>query len=313
VEVAAMLEATGLVKRYGQVTALDRFTLSVAPGEITGLVGHNGAGKTTFARIVAGLAAPDAGHVTIAGLPPRRAAHLVGVAPQEISLYPEVTVREALRLFGGLHGLRRKRLSAATGEVTGALCLGGFLDQRIASLSGGQQRRVQAAAALLHRPPLLLLDEPTAGVDPQTRLALLAALRQRAADGAAIVYTTHYLPELTDLQATLAVARDGRVIARGTAAATVRPARPGHRRPRRRGDPGARHRHRRHAGPAADHDQQAATRRVGHRAVARRPVPGGRQCCMTAPASGQARAGWPRWPGTTCCCGGATRTTSSRT
>jgi ABC-2 type transport system ATP-binding protein len=138
------------------------------------------------------------------------------VAPQEISPYPAVTVRELLRLSGGLHGLRRTRLAAAIGEVTDALCLGGFLDQRIASLSGGQQRRAQAAVALLHRPPLLL-DEPTAGVDPQTRRALLAALRQRAADGAAIVYTTHYLPELTDLQATLAVARYGRVIARGTA------------------------------------------------------------------------------------------------
>jgi ABC-2 type transport system ATP-binding protein len=141
------------------------------------------------------------------------------VAPQEISLYPAVTVRESLRMFGGLHGLRRKPLAAAIGEVADALCLGGFLDQRIAGLSGGQQRRAQAAVALLHRPPLplVLLDEPTAGVDPETRRALLAALRQRAADGAAIVYTTHYLPELADLQATLAVARGGRVIARGTA------------------------------------------------------------------------------------------------
>jgi len=212
-----MLEATGLVKRYGQVTALDGFTLSVAAGEITGLVGHNGAGKTTFTRIVAGLTAPDAGHVTIAGLPPGRAARFIGVAPQEISLYPAVTVREELRLFGGLRGLRRKRLATAIAEVTDALCLGVFLDKRIASLSGGQQRRAQAAVALLHRPSLVLLDEPTAGVDPQTRQALLAALRQRAADGAAILYTTHYLPELADLQATLAVARNGQVIARGTA------------------------------------------------------------------------------------------------
>jgi ABC-2 type transport system ATP-binding protein len=216
-EVAAVLEAAGLVKRYGQVTALAGFTLTVAPGEITGLVGHNGAGKTTFTRIVAGLAAPDAGHITVAGLAPRRAARLIGVAPQEISLYPAVTVRESLRVFGGLHGLRHKPLAAAIGEVTDALCLADFLDQRIASLSGGQQRRAQAAVALLHRPQLVLLDEPTAGVDPQTRQALIAALRRRAADGAAIVYTTHYLPELADLQATIAVARHGRVIARGTA------------------------------------------------------------------------------------------------
>ena len=191
-----MLEATGLVKRYGQVTALDGFTLSVAPGDGD---------------------ASGVGRVTIAGLAPRRAARLTGVAPQEISLYPAVTVRESLRMFGGLHGLRRKPLAAAIGEVTETLCLAGFLDTRVARLSGGQQRRAQAAVALLHRPALVLLDEPTAGVDPQTRKALLAALRQRAADGAAIVYTTHYLPELADLQATLAVARGGRVIARGTA------------------------------------------------------------------------------------------------
>ena len=94
------------------------------------------------------------------------------MAPQEISLYPAVTVRETLRMFGGLHGLRGRRLAAATGEVTGALSLGSFLDKQIASLSGGQQRRAQAAVALLHRPPLLLLDEPTAGVDPQTRQGL---------------------------------------------------------------------------------------------------------------------------------------------
>jgi ABC-2 type transport system ATP-binding protein len=241
-EVAKVLEAVGLVKRYGQVTALDGFTLSVAPGEITGLVGHNGAGKTTFTRIVAGLTVPEAGRVTVAGRAPARAAHLIGVAPQEISLYPAVTVRESLRLFGGLHGLRRKQLSAAIGEVTDALRLGDFLDKRIASLSGGQQRRAQAAIALLHQPPLVLLDEPTAGVDPGTRKALLAALRQRAADGAAIVYTTHYLPELADLHATLAVARDRPGDRpRHRRAASVRLARSCHRGSRRRGSPGARY------------------------------------------------------------------------
>ena len=210
-----MLEATNLVKRFGAVRALGGFSLSVAPGEIVGLVGHNGAGKTTFVEILCGLVRPDAGDVTIGGKPPRRARGDLGVAPQQISLYPGATAREHLALYGALAGLRRTSLAAAVIEVVEALMLGDFLDRRVGLLSGGQQRRVQAATALLHRPGLLLLDEPTAGADPQTRQSLLEVVRKRAAAGAAVIYTTHYLPELAELQATIAVAQRGRIIARG--------------------------------------------------------------------------------------------------
>ncbi|MFG1646196.1 ABC transporter ATP-binding protein [Amycolatopsis sp. NPDC049252] len=213
-----MLEATDLVKRYGETRALSGFTLRAEPGEVVGLVGHNGAGKSTFARLVAGLAAPDAGEVRIAGRTPKAARALLGFAPQEPALYPSVTVAETLRLFGGLAGLRRRALTEAIDRIAEALLLTAFLHRRVGVLSGGQQRRTQAATAMLHRPRLLLLDEPTAGVDPQTRAALLAAVRAAAGDGAAVVYTTHYLPELAELGATLAVAKGGRVIARGTAA-----------------------------------------------------------------------------------------------
>jgi ABC-2 type transport system ATP-binding protein len=211
-----MLHAEGLRRRFGEVRALDGFTLDVAAGEIAGLVGHNGAGKSTFVDVLCGLVRPDHGTVTIGGRPPRAARGDVGVAPQHIALYPSATAVEHLRLCGGLAGLRRGALAAATDEVVDALMLAGFLHRRVGLLSGGQQRRVQAAAALLHRPALLLMDEPTAGADPQTRQSLLAALRRRAADGAAILYTTHYLPELAELGATVAVARRGRIIARGT-------------------------------------------------------------------------------------------------
>ncbi|MFB4275403.1 ATP-binding cassette domain-containing protein [Nonomuraea sp. MTCD27] len=203
-----MLIASGLVKRYGAVTALDGFDLRVEPGEIAGLVGHNGAGKTTFFEIAAGLTAPDAGHVRVKGD--------VGVAPQQLALYPTITVRETLRLFGGLAGLRGPPLAAAVEGTAEELALTDVLDRRVSVLSGGQQRRVQAATALLPGPDVLLLDEPTAGADPGTRAALLAAVRRRAAGGATVVYCTHYLPELTELSATIAVARNGRVIARGT-------------------------------------------------------------------------------------------------
>jgi ABC-2 type transport system ATP-binding protein len=202
-----MLVAEGLVKRYGSTAALDGFDLTVRPGEIVGLIGHNGAGKTTFVEVVAGLTRPDAGRVTRTGS--------LGVAPQEIGLYPPATVRQNIQLFGALAGLRRRALTQAIDEVAAALGLTEVLQRPAGLLSGGQRRRTQTAAALLHRPAVLLLDAPTAGADPTTRRALLDVVRKRAADGTAVCYTTHYLPELADLDATIAVARHGRVVARG--------------------------------------------------------------------------------------------------
>jgi len=213
-----VLEAIELTKSYGEVRALDGFSLRVARGEIVGLVGHNGAGKSTFIEMAASLARPDTGTIRIDGLDPARCRDRIGVAPQNIALYPSVTVREHLQLFGGLAGLRRGALRGAIDELAAALRLTGFLDRRAGVLSGGQQRRTQAAAALIHRPGMLLLDEPTAGADPDTREALLDTVKQRAGDGAAVLYTTHYLPELADLRASIAVARAGRIIARGAAA-----------------------------------------------------------------------------------------------
>jgi ABC-2 type transport system ATP-binding protein len=223
----AVLEASGLVRRYGARVALDGFDLSVAAGEIAGLVGHNGAGKTTFARVTAGLLAPHAGTVLVAGRAPARARPLLGLAPQELALYPTATARENLAVFAGLYGLRRREARQRIAALAQDLVLGDVLDRRVRDLSGGQQRRLQAATAMVHRPRLLLLDEPTVGADPVTRDALLAVVRAAADDGAAVVYTTHYLPELDTLGATLAVASGGRVIARGSRAellATV----PGH-------------------------------------------------------------------------------------
>jgi len=212
-----LLDAIDLSKRYGSVPALDGFNLHVDAGEIVGLVGHNGAGKSTFIEITSNLIRADGGTVLINGRPPAKAKGTVGTAPQSIALYRVVTVREHLRLFGSIAGLRRAALDNAVDEVVAALRLGDFLDRRAGVLSGGQQRRTQAAIALIHRPGLLLLDEPTAGADPETRQALLDVVKQRAGEGAAVVYITHYLPELADLRATIAVARAGQVIARGTA------------------------------------------------------------------------------------------------
>jgi ABC-2 type transport system ATP-binding protein len=215
-----MLEAAGLVKRYGARRALDGFDLKVQAGEIAGLIGHNGAGKTTFLEVVTGLVRPDAGQVSVGGVDarrhPRAARAQTGIAPQEQALYLTATVRDNLRLFAALAGLRGPARHRAVAAVAEELLLTQVLDQRAGLLSGGQLRRTQAATALVGGAPLLLLDEPTAGADPETRAALLAAVRARAAAGAAVLYTTHYLPELADLGATLAVARAGQIIARGT-------------------------------------------------------------------------------------------------
>lgn len=211
-----MLEALDLVKHYGPVHALDGFSLSARRGEIVGLLGHNGAGKTTFVEIVSSLIRPDRGVVLLDGRTPAQARGEVGIAPQHLGLYPSVTVREHLELFGRLAGLRGATLRQAIDELAVELRLLEIMDRRTGVLSGGQQRRTQAASALIHRPRLLLLDEPTAGADLETRQAMLDVVKQRAAEGTAVVYTTHYLPELVELQATIAVARAGRVIARGT-------------------------------------------------------------------------------------------------
>jgi ABC-2 type transport system ATP-binding protein len=214
-----MLKVADLHKRYGAVPALRGMSLTVAAGEIVGLIGHNGAGKSTLVEIVLGLVRPDAGTVEVGAIDalaePRRARRRIGVSPQELALYVPATARENLELFAGLAGLRNRAVRREVGAILEELELGVVADKQIRRLSGGQQRRVQAGCALLGEPQLLLLDEPTVGADPKTRQMVLAAVRRRADAGAAVLYTTHYLPELVDLDATIAVARAGQIVARG--------------------------------------------------------------------------------------------------
>ncbi|HEY0117324.1 MAG TPA: ABC transporter ATP-binding protein [Cellulomonas sp.] len=212
-----MLHVEGLVKAYGDHLVLDGVDLDVARGQVLGLVGANGAGKTTLISIVAGLRRPDAGTVHVAGVDAvahrAAAARHVGLAPQELGIYPTLTARANLRTFAELAGLRPRAAKVRAEEVAELLGLAHCLDQRADTLSGGQKRRLHTGMAVLHRPDLLFLDEPTVGADVQSRAGILDLVRDMAAAGTAVVYTTHYLTELEQLEADIAVLDAGRIVA----------------------------------------------------------------------------------------------------
>jgi ABC-2 type transport system ATP-binding protein len=217
-----MLLVRGVRKSYGSVQALRGVDLTVEPGEIVGLVGPNGAGKTSLVSIIAGLRRPDEGEVTVGGLDVTRhrqeVGRLLGLAPQELAIYPTLTVRDNLVLYGELAGLRGAELRTRLGETAEALGIHDLLTRRASALSGGQKRRLHTAMALIHRPPLLLLDEPTVGADIESRQQLLDLVRSLADGGAAVCYSTHYLPEVEVLGASVAVLEAGRIAVRGSLA-----------------------------------------------------------------------------------------------
>ena len=211
----AAIEVEGIAKRYGAVQALAGVDLSVAEGEFFGLLGPNGAGKTTLISILAGLARPDAGRARIMGHDVagayRRARRALGVVPQELVFDPFFTVRETLRLQSGYFGLRRN--DAWIDELIERLALKDKADANMRSLSGGMKRRVMVAQALVHRPPVIVLDEPTAGVDVELRQTLWAFIRSLNAAGHTIVLTTHYLEEAQQLCTRIAMMKEGRIVA----------------------------------------------------------------------------------------------------
>ena len=215
-----MLTARGIEKSYGDIRALDGSDLDVERGQIVSLLGRNGAGKSTFLSIIAGLLEADAGSVTIGGVDAfadaSAAAKLVGIAPQDTGIYPVLTVRQNLEFFGELAGLDRRDRSARAEEVAERLGLEQLLDRRGGKLSGGETRRLHTACALVHTPQLLMLDEPTVGADVATRLQLMDAVRELAEEGAAVVYTTHYMPEVEALAADVVIIDEGRILATGS-------------------------------------------------------------------------------------------------
>ncbi|HTN48610.1 MAG TPA: ABC transporter ATP-binding protein [Burkholderiaceae bacterium] len=219
----AAIQVTSVSKRYGSLVALDAVDLRIESGEFFGLLGPNGAGKTTLISIVAGLVRATAGRVAIMGhdvVDDFRAARLaVGVVPQELAFDPFFTVRETLTFQSGYFGLRHN--AAWIDEVLANLGLAGKADANTRALSGGMKRRLLVAQALVHKPPVIVLDEPTAGVDVELRQTLWQFIRRLNREGHTIVLTTHYLEEAQALCERIAMLKAGRIVALDTTRALL--------------------------------------------------------------------------------------------
>jgi daunorubicin resistance ABC transporter ATP-binding subunit len=215
------IAATGLVKAFGTVTALDGVDLTVTAGTLAALLGPNGAGKTTLVRIIATLSRPDAGQVRVFGhdvtRQPGQVRSRIGLTGQYAGLDEELRGRDNLVLIGRLAGLRRREARQRAGELADALGLAHAADRAVRTYSGGMRRRLDLAASLMTRPPLLILDEPTTGLDPAGRQQLWATLGELRAQGTTMLLTTQYLEEADRFADVVHVLNRGRIIASGTA------------------------------------------------------------------------------------------------
>lgn len=211
-----MLEVRGLTKRYGTVTALDGATLAARPGRLLGFLGPNGAGKTTAMRCVFGLVTPDAGAVLWSGAPIDAAVRLrFGYMPEQRGLYPRMRVADQLVYFGRHHGLRAADARRRTGALLERFGLADRAASKVEDLSHGNQQRVQLATALVHDPELLVLDEPFSGLDPIGVATMSDVLRERAASGVAVVFSSHQLDLVEEVCEDVAIISRGRVVASG--------------------------------------------------------------------------------------------------
>lgn len=215
-----VLRCRGLARRFGDIRAVVDVGFDIEPGETYGLLGPNGAGKTTSISMIAGLLAPDEGEITVLGqrMTPRAlgAKAAVGLVPQDLAIYPDLTARENLRFFARLQGLTRTDAQRRSDEVLAVIGLADRADDRASTFSGGMKRRLNIGIGLLHEPKLLILDEPTVGVDPQSRNAILESVESLATEGLAVLYTTHYMEEAERLCQRIAIVDQGRIVAEGT-------------------------------------------------------------------------------------------------
>ncbi len=218
--VEPVIGVRNLVKRYGELVAVDAVSFEVAKGEIFGLLGPNGAGKTTIISILSCITPPTSGSASVSGIDvvtdSLTARSRIGVVPQEIALYSTLSARDNLMFWGRMYGLRDRTLTRRVDELLDVVQLSGRASGRIDTFSGGMKRRINIAAGLLHRPDVLFLDEPTVGIDPQTRRSILDLVKELNTEGLTVLYTTHYLEEAEFLCDRVGIMDEGKMIAVGT-------------------------------------------------------------------------------------------------
>jgi ABC-2 type transport system ATP-binding protein len=216
----SILEVKNLVKQYGDFTAVKGISFDIKEGEIFSLLGPNGAGKTTTISMLSTLYTPTAGDATIAGhsitKDPMAVKQAIGVVPQEIALYEDLTARENLIFWGQMYGLSGKSLTNRVDEVLEQIDLTEKARNRVKTYSGGMKRRVNIGVGLLHKPRLLFMDEPTVGIDPQSRRAILDTVKDLNKQGMTVLYTTHYMEEAQELSDRVGIIDHGELIALGT-------------------------------------------------------------------------------------------------
>jgi ABC-2 type transport system ATP-binding protein len=214
-----MIEVERLTKVYGDRTAVGGISFQVQAGQIFGLLGPNGAGKTTTISCVSGLLQPTGGRVRVNGFDVQthglEARASIGVVPQEVAIYPEISATQNLEYWGAVQGIPRRELRNRIAPILERVGLAGRAKEPVKNFSGGMKRRLNIAIGLVHDPKVLLLDEPTVGVDPQSRAHILGLVRERARAGVAVLYTTHYMSEAEELCDQFAIIDHGQVIAEG--------------------------------------------------------------------------------------------------
>ncbi len=214
-----MLTLKGVTKRYGSLVALDDVSMEIAPGEFFGLLGPNGAGKSTLMSLACGLRIADQGQVLFDGRAfsqdDTETRRQIGLVPQSIALYPALTAQQNLEIFGGIHGISGRELQNRINTLLEATQLADRRRDPVKKFSGGMQRRLNLAASLLHRPRLLLCDEPTVGVDPQSRNAIFDYMQSLHREGTTIIYSTHYMEEAERLCTRIGIIDHGKVLALG--------------------------------------------------------------------------------------------------
>ncbi len=209
-----------VVKRYGNVQALDHVSFTIHEGEVLGLLGPNGAGKTTSIRVLSGLISADSGEITMLGEKQNvnniRLKQHLGLVTQEVTVFEELTAEENLRFFGGLYGVKGDALHQRVKETLEFVGLSNYAKKVPSKFSGGMQRRLNIACALVHSPQFLIMDEPTVGIDPQSRSYILDSVKRLTAQGTTVLYTSHYMEEVQAIASRIVIVDQGRVIANGT-------------------------------------------------------------------------------------------------